>query len=435
MTGEKKPTIPYSIEAEQAVLGAILLSNEVFHTVRALVTADDFFRLDHQILFRQMALMIGKGRACDLVTMTEALRQSEDLENVGGFVYVASLANDSWNFSNAEEHAKQIRDCSQRRQIMSFSGDLYEQALRNSADDASAFMVSKVNGLLSNGAAKSKRFAEAVTSACDLMAEAGKKYAAGGTLGAATGLPSFDKLVGGFYGPRLYVVAARAKCGKSAFLNQFAVGAACNGHGGLIVTRELGSDELAIRAMANIADVNVTRLHRGFKEEAKKGGDLATNLGDIPLWIDDETSSIEGICAQIAMHKFRHKIEWAAVDHIGLCRTEQKFGTRDQQLGYITWSLKETAKRLKIPVIALCQLNRLSDKENRRPGVHDLRDSGNIEQDADMVIMLHVALEDRDKSPRPVQIGVPANRTGPSAWLDAPFWFHGETQTFSERLS
>lgn len=432
MTSAKPQTIPYSIEAEQAVLGAILLNNDAYHSVRAAVGTDDFFRRDHQDLFTVMGGMIAKGKACDLVTLTEALRQSKQLEDVGGFSYVAGLASDSWNFSNAEEHAKQIRDCAQRRRIMAFSGDLYQQALQNDADDASAFMVTKVNGLLSNGAAKSKRFCEAIASASDLMAEAGRKYAAGGTLGAATGLPSFDKLVGGFYGPRLYIVAARAKCGKSAFLNQFALVAATNGHGGLIVTRELGSDELAIRAMANLAQVNVTKLHRGFANESRKGSDMAGNLGDIPLFIDDETSSIEAICAQIAMHKFRHGIEWAAVDHIGLCRTEQKFGTRNDQLGYVTWSLKETAKRLKIPIIALCQLNRKSDTENRRPGVHDLRDSGNIEQDADMVIMLHVALEDREKSPRPVQIGVPANRTGPAAWLDTPFKFYGETQTFSE---
>ncbi len=432
MTGEKTPHAPYSIEAEQSVLGAVFLKNEVFYSVRGLIAPEDFFRADHQEIFAAMGALIGKNLPCDAITMAAHLKRDGRLERVGGMPYLMGLESDSWNYSNAEIHALQVRDHALRRRMMAFSGDLYQQAMHNTSDDASAFMVARVNGLLTGHSTKSKRFCEAVLSATDLMAEAGRKYAAGGTLGAATGLPSFDKLVGGFYGPRLYVMAARAKCGKSALLNQFALAAACNGHPGLIITRELGADELAIRAMANLAKVNVTKLHRGFPAEAKKGGDVAASLGDLPLWIDDQTSSIDAICAQIALHKFRDGIEWAAVDHIGLVRTEQKFNTRNDQLGHISWSLKETAKRLGIPIIALSQLNRLSDKENRRPGIHDLRDSGNIEQDADMVIMLHVAQEDREKTPRPVQIGVPANRTGPAMWLDTKFWFDGPTQTFSE---
>lgn len=433
MTAVQPRTVPYSVEAEQAVLGALMLDNLTTYPVMALIGADDFFRQDHQVLFRTITALVKAGKGADLVTVTEALRLAGTLQDVGGMAYLGSLLSDSWNTSNAEAHAKLIRDYSQRRRLIAFSGDVGEKAWTSDAEEATAFMMGKVQGLLTKATAKSKRFQEAIADAQDVMAEARKNAAHGGPVGAPTGLHSLDRLLGGFSGPRLYILAARPKCGKSALLNQFGVNAAMNGWPGLIVSRELGSDELAIRAMAMLAGVNVTRLHRGQKQEADDAGSRATSIGDIPLWFDDETATIDAICAQIAMHKFRHGIQWAAVDHIGLVRTEQRFNSRNDQLGHISWTLKETAKRLKIPIIALSQLNRSSEKDGRRPGVHDLRDSGNIEQDADAVIMMHVEPERRDEAIKPVSIGVPANRIGPSMWLDTPFEFHGAIQTFYDR--
>lgn len=432
MSTAKTRTVPYSVEAEQAVLGALLLDNLTVYPVQAMIGADDFYRHDHQILFRAITGLIRTGKPCDLVTLPEAMKLAGTLDEVGGIAYIGSLMGDSWNTSNAEAHAKLIRDYSQRRRLIAFAGDVGEKAWTAEADDATAFMMGKVQGLLTKATAKSKRFQEAIADAQDVMAIARKNSEHGGPVGAPTGLHSLDRLIGGFSGPRLYILAARPKCGKSALLNQFGVNAAMNGWGGLIVSRELGSDELAIRAMSMLAGVNVTRLHRGKKEESDVAGERAVAIGDIPLWFDDETATLDAICAQIAMHKFRHGIQWAAVDHIGLVRTEQRFNSRNDQLGHISWTLKETAKRLKIPIIALSQLNRASEVAGRRPGVHDLRDSGNIEQDADAVIMMHVDPDKRDEAIKPVSIGVPANRIGPSMWLDTPFEFHGATQTFRD---
>lgn len=433
MSTAKPRTVPYSVEAEQAVLGALLLDNLTVYPVQAMIGADDFYRHDHQILFRAITGLIRAGKPCDLVTLPEAMKLAGTLDEVGGIAYIGSLMGDSWNTSNAEAHAKLIRDYAQRRRLIAFAGDVGEKAWTADADDATAFMMGKVQGLLTKATAKSKRFQEAIADAQDVMAIARKNSERGGPVGAPTGLHSLDRLIGGFSGPRLYILAARPKCGKSALLNQFGVNAAMNGWGGLIVSRELGSDELAIRAMAMLAGANVTHLHRGRKDVSDEAGECAVGIGDIPLWFDDETATLDAICAQIAMHKFRHGIQWAAVDHIGLVRTEQRFNSRNDQLGHISWTLKETAKRLKIPIIALSQLNRSSEKDGRRPGVHDLRDSGNIEQDADAVIMMHVEPEKRDEAIKPVSIGVPANRIGPSMWLDTPFEFHGATQTFRDR--
>lgn len=430
MTTEKADTLPHSPDSENAVLGALMLDNRQWYAVRAIVGTDDFFRHENRLVFGAIEKLLNAGKPCDFITLTEKMRQAGTLDEVGGVPALASFSNEAWGLSNAETYAKQIRDYSQRRRLMEFSRELYREAMVSDSEDATAFLMARVNGLMTKSTAKSKRFQEAATSAQDSIAEAGRRIAAGGTVGAPTGLRSLDRLIGGFTGPRLYILAARPKCGKSALLNQFAIHAAREGHAGLLVTRELGSDEIAIRAMSMLGDVNVTRLHRGSVEEAKRGGDATSRIGDIPLWIDDETATLDAICAQIALHKFRHGIAWAAVDHIGLVRTEQRFNSRNDQLGHISWTLKETAKRLKIPIIALSQLNRSSAKEGRRPSVHDLRDSGNIEQDADAVIMMHVAPEHAEDADKPVSIGVPANRTGPSMWLDTPFTFKGATQTF-----
>lgn len=432
MTADKTDTTPYSLDSESAVLGALMLDNRLWYPIRAVIGPDDFFRHEHRLIFAAIAKLSAAGKPCDFITLTEAMRQAGTLDEAGGVGALSTLSNESWGATNAEAYALQIRDYAQRRRLIEFSRDLHKQAIANNSEEVTAYLMAKVNGLLTKSTAKSKRFQEAVAGAQDSMGEAAKRIAAGGTMGAPTGLRSLDRLVGGFSGPRLYILAARPKCGKSALLNQFAIHAACNGYPGLVVSRELGSDELAIRAMALVGGVNVTKLHRGSPEESRKGGDCVTSLGDIPLWFDDETATLDAICAQIALHRFRHGIAWAAVDHIGLVRTEQRFNTRNDQLGHISWALKETAKRLKIPILALSQLSRRSEQEQRRPGVHDLRDSGNIEQDADAVIMMHVPPERRDDETKPVSIGVPANRTGPSMWLDVPFNFHGPTQTFSE---
>lgn len=432
MTQEQPRSVPYSIEAEQSVLGALMLDANQFYPIRALLAPEDFYRMDHQILARSMFGLLQASKTCDLVTVTEALKLSRELDDAGGFAYVAQLAADSWSAANAEAHAKVVRDYSQRRKLIALSGDLAERAWRSTADEATAFLTAEVNVLMQRTAPASKRFQEAVTDACGVMALAAKNAGNGGTCGAPTGLPSLDRLLGGFSGPRLYVLAARPKCGKSALLNQFAINAAMNGWPGLIVSRELGSDELAIRAMSMISGVNVTKLHRGHRAEADRASDCTMALGDLPLWLDDQTSMLEAICAQIAVHKYRHGITWAAVDHLGLVRSERRFSTRDELLHEITWTLKETAKRLQIPIVALSQLNRSSEREGRKPGVHDLRDSGNIEQNADAVIMMHIDPDMRNELVKPVSIGVPANRTGPGMWLDAPFQFDGSTQTFYE---
>jgi replicative DNA helicase len=159
--------------------------------------------------------------------------------------------------------------------------------------------------------------------------------------------------------------------------------------------------------------------------------ETAARMGDLPLWIDTETYGLNQILAQIAMHKHRHGIQWAAIDHVGLIQTE-RFNSRNDQIGHITAAIKRCAKQLGIPIIALFQLSRASEKDGRKPGLHDLRDSGNIEQDLDVAIFLHVDAKDRGAPTRRVELGILKNRSGRSSWLSEWFEFDGAVQTFRE---
>lgn len=423
---------PCSLEAEQYVLGSLMLDCGLHTEVAGIVSADDFYRADHQAIFRAIDAMMRASKPVDFVTLSTAMRDAGTLEEVGGMSYLGTLCNDTSSTVNAVAHAEIVRDRSQRRKTIALCAEIQTAAYQQSSGpELAAMLAAGVDTLAKQASGKSVRFIEASDLALAAIERNGKRRKAGGVIGAPTGIPSLDYRLGGLYGPRLIILAARPAAGKTALLNQIGFHAARKGHGGIICSLEMGTEELAIRTLSSISGANVTKITHGYDEEALQAQEAADSLEDIPLWIDTETYSLAGICAQIAVHKAKFDIEWAAVDHIGLVETE-KFNSRNDQIGYITRTLKQLCKRLQIPIIALSQLNRGSEKENRRPGLADLRDSGNIEQDCDAAIFLHVPLEERSKPVKLVQLGFEKNRGGRAGWLDEQFQFEGATQRFKE---
>jgi len=424
---------PHSTDAEQSVLGGLIIQNQAWYAVSALVSEADFYTHEHRVIWREISAMMRAGLPVDIITLTARMRDAITLEDGGGFSYVASLAADTPSAANIEAYAERVREMSQRRKAIAIGQEMVDAA--HSGTEASV-LISKFSGgidaLLRSTAGKSKTFCEAVSDAEETINANRERRTAGGAIGAPTGLPSLDRLTGGFVGPRLIVIGARPGTGKTALLNQFALHSARRGFPGLVCSIEMGADELIIRALASEAGVNVTKIMRGYHDEAQAAYEAAARIGDIPLWLDTETHTVEGISGQIAAHKRRYGIQWAAVDHIGLIRTEQRFGSRNDQLGHISWSLKALAKRLGIPVIALSQLSRKGENESRRPREDDLRDSGNIEQDADVIILMHTPPDVRDQPVKPVELGVVKNRAGAKGWLSGRFEFDGPTQRFLE---
>lgn len=420
----------YNHELEQSVIGSLMLDNGCFVSVSPEVSEGDFYQPQHRLIYSEIVSMLNASLPVDLVTLTDRMRQSGKLDAVGGFAYVASLALNTPSSSNAATYAKSVRDYSQRRRIVALAQDLAQKAVECDSEDLSQTLTDGMTDILTRATSTSVTFRKAIEMAEKSITEAAKNSDRDGVCGAFTGLPELDRVTGGFHGPRLIIMAARPKCGKSALLNQFAITSAQNGYPGLIISLELGQDELAIRGMSLVSGQNVSKISRGHSGAFYDALEATLALGAIPLWLDAESVSLGDICAQIAAHKYRHGIAWAAVDHIGLVKTEGRFATRNDAMGHVSWSLKQLAKRLKIPIIALSQLSRKSDSEQRKPRPDDLRDSGNLEQDADMVIMLHVNQASRDEPEKEVAIGVPANRTGPSVWIRNKFLFRGADQRF-----
>ena len=255
-----------------------------------------------------------------------------------------------------------------------------------------------------------------------------------GVVGVRTGIPVIDGALGGLCPTRLSVLAARPSIGKTAIALQISVNAARNGVPGGICSLEMGASELGARMNAYHSQANFTRLLRG-RDDAL-GRMVSSWQHDQPktwpLHIDTDTYGLSGIEARITSWKRRHGIQFAIVDHIGLVEVEGDKSAYDR-VSLVSRRLKKLAKRLDIAIIAVAQLNRALEKERRKPTLADLRDSGNIEQDIDIGVFLHVDPQDADAQPVPVQIGFLKNRTGRRGWQKHPLMFDGQTQTFREQ--
>ena len=422
---------PCNIDAEQWVLGGLLLAPESADEVFGLLAAGDFYRADHRLIFEGVLHLVHKHKSLDLVTLTSHLRDAGQLEHCGGMSYIGSLANDTPSAINIIAHAKLVFEASKRRKLIALAGSIAEAAYTQDHESLQVTMTQGLEALSRGTCASAKQFVELYADAQNSIELAISRRKSGRMPGVASGMPAFDKRTGGFCRKRLYGVAARPGCGKTALLNQIGVHATRNGHPGLICSLEMGGEELVIRALANHSGANVTRIGMGADKDVERAFNACNDLSEIPLWIDTETYSLNGILGQIAAHKHKHGIEWAAIDHIGLVET-QRFSSRNDQIGFITRSLKQAAKRHDIAIIALSQLSRNSETMNRRPGLHDLRDSGNIEQDLDAALFLHIDQDKRNAQVKPLNLGLLKNRSGVVGWFSESIEFDGQTQRIRE---
>lgn len=427
---------PYSMEAEQSLLGGLLLDNRPWHELGGRLAEEDFYTRDHRLIWRAIGELLRQERPADFVTVSEHLRQRGLLDEAGGLAYLGTLSADTPGAANALAYAAIVRERALQRALIAAGQDIaalgYDPAGRD-ADQLLDEAQARLARIARTRQARARSFAEIIDVADRAISEARRKREAGIDAGVPSGIPCLDARTGGWQPDSLIVIAARPGLGKTALLNQIAVHAARRGHGGLICSLEMGPETLGIRAMASAAAVNVTALLRGYREPHEVAALKAVELALLPLHVDTDTYSLGGICAQISEYRRVHGIRWAAVDHIGLVEAEG-FHSRNEQIGAITRSLKKLAKRLQIPIIALSQLNRGVEKDRRRPTLADLRDSGNIEQDADACLFLHSETED-NQPVIGVQFGLLKNRGGRKGWIERGVRFNGATQTFHEEAA
>ena len=387
---------PQDITAEKSLLGAIMLSNDALPEILNILRPKDFYEERHKVIYESIIELYDQHKPIDLLTLTAELRRRKKLKEVGGGEYLADLSNFVPAATHAKAYAEIIEKAAIRRRLIQAGTEIANQAYE---DDANADeLVGKAEKELfevSDKIIKSDYVSmnELLASAFDRIEELHKNK--GALRGLKTGFADLDKKTAGFQKGDLIVIGARPAMGKTTLAQNLAYNIAdINKKGVLFFSMEMASNEIIDRMISDVAGVDNWKMRTGnlSDEEFAKIGDAFGEMDEIPIYIDD-TSSMTIMelrnKARRAMHD--HDIGIVIVDYLQLITGSERYaGNRVQEVTEISRGLKILARELSIPVVALAQLSRnVTGRDDPRPVLSDLRDSGSIEQDADLVIFIH----------------------------------------------
>lgn len=383
----------YSIEAEQSVLGALLGDNGAWDRVGHILDVSDFSRAEHRLIFGAVGQLINSMKPADVVTVFERLKSQDDF---GGLGYLTQLEQSALTSRNIVRHAEIVKERSILRGVLEKIDEANEIAR---GDQDLSEKLDSIASLFSGAdAANSKRTPKPMSEIVCTVIDSINKAAAGAEAGWITGIEGIDwRLNGGLKPGKLIIVAARPSVGKTSLSSQIQKAIAKNGNPCLMLSQEMEAEEVGERNLANEARVDYTNIQTGkmTDEEWSRISEGVEKIGNLPLWIDDEPAlTLKAINSKA---RYVKGLTVMVLDYIQL--SEGEGDSRTQQVGSISRGLKKLAKELGICIIALSQLNREADKRpGRRPQMSDLRDSGEIEQDADTIIFLWPLSQDEDGS-------------------------------------
>jgi len=419
----------FSHQAEQAVIGGLILDNDAWHKVQ-LIKTEDFHHPQHRVIFQAIKKLAVANQPFDIVTLSEALERDNRLDQAGGMAYVGALAKDTPSAKNIGSYAAIVKDKANKRKVVDYLKQGIESVPgTDSLETLLSDIQARFESIKVSGAGESITFREAFDLTIEHIDNAAKTN---GTVGVPTSLQAIDGRIGGLQSSRLIILAARPATGKTALANQIMRYAAKSGYPIGVLSLEMSPEELTARALASEYQVGVSGLLFGHDKTIEQ---LVKNMGkssiqDLPIHMDTDTYTLSGIVARLTEWKRKYDIQLGIIDHIGLIHNNTK-QNRNDWVGEVSRTLKVTAKRLQIPILALSQLNRNVEQNQRRPRLSDLRDSGNIEQDADVCIFLHT--ENNNAHPVILEIGLLKNRTGiGGVWLSERFEFDGKTQRITQ---
>ena len=388
---------PQNIEAEQAVLGAMLIKKEAISAAAEHLTGDDFYRYAHRLVFEAIMTLNQANEAVDMITVTDRLKRDGELEKAGGIAFITALANAVPTAANVTFHARIVRQKSQLRHLINAATEIAGTAYED-ADDVDEIMDDAEKRIL--GVTARSNHADFVPMKDILITtfEQIEKHAA--NKGTLTGLPSgfldLDRLTSGFQPSDLILVAARPSMGKTAFTLNIATNAAIRSQKTVaFFSLEMSKEQLALRMFSAEGQVDSQRLRVGDlkDEEWQKLISAADRLTKAPLWIDDTPGiTVMELRSKARRLKAEHGLDLIVIDYLQLMqgRGMRSGDNRQQEISEISRSLKALARELKVPVIALSQLSRsVESRQIKRPMLSDLRESGSLEQDADIVMFLY----------------------------------------------
>lgn len=388
-------TPPHNLMAEQSVLGAVLTAQGAWDRVSEQLTADDFYRSEHRLIWTAMADLARRSQALDVVTVSESLEANGKDEESGGLAYLAALAQDCPGDANVWAWSKIIREQSVRRQLIRVGSSFIERGYAKDGTETAQILDEAEREVLQI-AQQQETGRKACIPTADLVAQTVSKVeqrSQGGGLGVMTGLARFDQMTTGLHGGDLVIVAGRPAMGKTSLAMNWAEHCLLHGVTPAVFSMEMPAEQLMQRMLSSIGRINQQRLRTGHlsQDEWQRLGRAAAMVRERHIPIDDTPAlSPNQIRSKARRMKREHGIGLIVVDYLQLMQVPGSKENRTNEISEISRSLKALAKELDVPVVALSQLNRsVEQRENKRPRMADLRESGGIEQDADIIAFVY----------------------------------------------
>lgn len=430
---------PQNLEAEQAVLGGVFQTNSLFHSVVDVVKPEDFYSPVHQTIFQTFIDLYNKNTPIDLITVSDFLRTQGVLDEIGGPVYLAELSDSPVSSANAARHAYIVRDKAILRQLIETASSIitncYDSQDVDVLLDESEKAIFEIADAKTTGTISNSR--DLVNQVFDELTKRFENKSA--VTGIKTGYHKYDEMTAGLQKSDLIIVAGRPSMGKTAFALNLGMRAALNeGVATAVFSLEMSKEQLMTRLLACQARVNLGNLRTGYLQDDDwlKLQTAANDFANAPLFIDDtpalSTLELRARCRRL---KAEHNLGLVVVDYLQLMRSSRRIDSREQEISDISRSLKALAKELNIPVIALSQLNRkVEERKPPRPMLSDLRESGAIEQDADVILFLYRddfynKNEDNPKK-NLAEVIIGKQRNGPIG--DVELFFHKQWTRFED---
>jgi len=422
---------PQHLEAEQSVLGGILIENEAINRVTEILDADDFYRDAHRKIFNALINLSERDEPADLITLTNELRKTDQLDSIGGASYLTSLIDSVPTAANIEYYAKIVKEKAILRKLIQTSTEIITQSYEDRGD-VEVFLDEAERAIFE---ISEKRVRPSFYSIRDIVKESFKTIERlfqkkELVTGIPSGFKELDRMTAGFQPSDLIIIAGRPSMGKTAFcLNVAQYAAIENKIPVAVFSLEMSKEQLVIRMLCSEAHVEGTRLRTGYLNESDwpKLTIAAGNLSEAPIYIDDTAAlSVLELRAKARRLKADHGLGMVIIDYLQLMKGRARVENRQQEISEISRSLKALSKELSIPVIAVSQLSRKTEERTgNRPQLSDLRESGAIEQDADLIIFIYRdeiynrAEDNPNRGKAEVIIG--KQRNGPIGKIDLAF--------------
>jgi len=438
---------PHSLEAEQSILGGLLLDNEAADRVGDVASADDFYSDAHRLIYRHVMQLIGEGKPADVVTLAESLSSAQKLDYIGGLAYLGALVQNVPTAANIRHYAQIVRDRSILRQLAATAGEIADTAYNPLGRSAKAVLdeaEAKVLHIAEQGSRGAQNFQEIgklLATVVDRIETLYNRDNPSDVTGVPTGFVDLDRMTSGFQPGDLIIIAGRPSMGKTSLALNIGENVALDtGMPVAVFSMEMGAAQLALRMIGSVGRLDQHKLRTGrlIAEDWDRLSSALGRLNEAPILID-ETAALNAIEVRSRARRLMRqygKLGMVIVDYLQLMQSTQQGENRATELSEISRAMKSLAKELQVPVVALSQLNRsLEQRPDKRPVMSDLRESGALEQDADVILFIY-----RDEVYKPdspdkgtAEILISKQRNGPTGKVTLTF--RGEYTRFENYAS